>query len=194
MFKFRDYQKRIVRQGSKILKNHNLLYLTMEVRTGKTFTSLGICNKIKANNVLFITKKKAISSIEDDFNTLKPNYKITVINYESLHKISTDQHFDVLILDEAQDCTPLQWSVLYKMAPKVDRIYLAGDDDQAIFKWAGADIDHFIALRDEVDEIRTLNQSYRIPGGPIHELSQRIISRVKNRYEKDYKPKQEIRT
>ena len=101
MFKFRDYQKRIVRQGSKILKNHNLLYLTMEVRTGKTFTSLGICNKIKANNVLFITKKKAISSIEDDFNTLKPNYKITVINYESLHKISTDQHFDVLILDEA---------------------------------------------------------------------------------------------
>ena len=73
----------------------------MEVRTGKTFTSLGICNKIKSNNVLFITKKKAISSIEDDFETLKPNYKITVINYESLHKISTDQHFDVLILDEA---------------------------------------------------------------------------------------------
>ena len=51
MFKFRDYQKRIVRQGSKILKNHNLLYLTMEVRTGKTFTSLGICNKIKANKM-----------------------------------------------------------------------------------------------------------------------------------------------
>ena len=76
MFKFRDYQKRIVKQGSKILKNHNLLYLTMEVRTGKTFTSLGICNKIKANNVLFITKKKAISSIEDDFKTLKPDYKI----------------------------------------------------------------------------------------------------------------------
>lgn len=100
-FKFRDYQKRIVRQGSKILENHNLLYLAMEVRTGKTFTSLGICSKIKSNNVLFITKKKAISSIEDDFKTLKPDYKITVINYESLHKISTDQHFDVLILDEA---------------------------------------------------------------------------------------------
>ena len=46
-------------------------------------------------------RKKAISSIEDDFKTLKPDYKITVINYESLHKISTDQHFDVLILDEA---------------------------------------------------------------------------------------------
>ncbi|MAO23190.1 MAG: hypothetical protein CMJ25_20750 [Phycisphaerae bacterium] len=101
MFKFRDYQKSIVRQGSKLLKNHNLLYLAMEVRTGKTFTSLGICNKINSNNVLFITKKKAISSIEDDFKTLKPDFKITVINYESLHKISTDQHFDVLILDEA---------------------------------------------------------------------------------------------
>ena len=39
----------------------------------------------------------------------------------------------VLILDEAQDCTPLQWSVIYKMANKVKRIYLAGDDDQAIY-------------------------------------------------------------
>ena len=60
----------------------------MEVRTGKTLTSLGILNKMMSvNKALFITKKKAISSIESDFNLLKPGFELTVINYESLHKI-----------------------------------------------------------------------------------------------------------
>jgi hypothetical protein len=73
-----------------------------------------------------------------------------------------------------------------------NKTYIAGDDDQAIFKWAGADVDHFIALREEVDKITTLEQSYRIPGGPIHELSQKIISKVQHRFNKEYKPREEI--
>ena len=59
----------------------------MEVRTGKTLTSLAIAEQLKAQNVLFITKKKAISSIEDDNAMLSPSYNLTVINYESLHKL-----------------------------------------------------------------------------------------------------------
>lgn len=99
--------------------------------------------------------------------------------------------FKVLFIDEAQDLSHLQWEMVRSIWKKSEKTYIAGDDDQAIFRWAGADIDHFIALKNEVDEIQTLKQSYRIPGGPIHELSQKIISRVKNRYEKDYKPRQE---
>ena len=72
----------------------------MEVRTGKTLTSLGICSMMSVNNVLFITKKKAISSIEEDYSLLNPNYNLTVINYESLHKVSQDG-WDVIICDEA---------------------------------------------------------------------------------------------
>ena len=75
---------------------------------------------------------------------------------------------------------------------KADKTYFAGDDDEAIFRWAGADVDTFIALKDEVDYVDTLNQSYRIPGGPIHDLSQRIIRNVSNRYDKDYMPRQEM--
>ena len=75
---------------------------------------------------------------------------------------------------------------------KANKTYIAGDDDQAIFKWAGADVDTFIALKEEVDHIRTLDQSYRIPGGPIHELSQNIIRKVSNRYDKEYRPRQEM--
>ena len=99
--------------------------------------------------------------------------------------------FEVLFIDEAQDLSSLQWSMVRKLWKESKKTYIAGDDDQAIFKWAGADVDHFIALKKEVDEIKILDQSYRIPGGPIHELSQKIISKVQNRFTKDYKPRSE---
>ncbi len=100
--------------------------------------------------------------------------------------------FDVLFIDEAQDLSPLQWRMVRALWSKSNKTYIAGDDDQAIFKWAGADVDTFIALKDEVDHIDTLSQSYRIPGGPIHEMSQQIIRNVSNRYDKDYMPRQEM--
>ena len=65
--KFRDYQEKIIDQGSVILEKYGLLYLSMEVRTGKTLTSFGVCEELGAKRVLFLTKKKAISSIEDDY-------------------------------------------------------------------------------------------------------------------------------
>ena len=100
--------------------------------------------------------------------------------------------FEVLFIDEAQDLSLLQWDMVRKIWNRAEKTYIAGDDDQAIFKWAGADVDHFIALKEEVDDIQTLDQSYRIPGGPIHELSQKIIGKVQNRFDKQYKPRTEI--
>jgi hypothetical protein len=50
--------------------------------------------------VLFITKKKAISSIESDYKLLSPDYEILVINYESLHKIDI-KGWDAIVCDEA---------------------------------------------------------------------------------------------
>ena len=92
--------------------------------------------------------------------------------------------FEVLFIDEAQDLSLLQWDMVRCIWANAKKTYIAGDDDQAIFKWAGADVDHFIALKEEVDDIKILDQSYRIPGGPIHELSQKIINKVQNRFEK----------
>ena len=97
---FRDYQKNIISEGCEILRKHNFLYLAMEVRTGKTLTSLGIAQQLNCFNVLFVTKKKAIGTIESDYKQLSPAYNITVINYESLHTID-NQRWDMLILDEA---------------------------------------------------------------------------------------------
>lgn len=100
MFKFRQYQLDIIDRATSICQRYGFVYLAMEVRTGKTLTSLGVADKLGRKNVLFVTKKKAIGSIESDYATLNPNYNIVVINYESLHKID-DLPYDMMILDEA---------------------------------------------------------------------------------------------
>jgi len=105
--------------------------------------------------------------------------------------LKKNPNFKVLFIDEAQDLSLIQWEMVRTLWDNAEKTYIAGDDDQAIFKWAGAEVDHFIALKEEVDNIKTLDQSYRIPGGPIHELSQKIIGKVQNRFDKQYKPRLE---
>lgn len=101
MIQFRDYQQNIIDRGTEVLLTKKFLYLSMEVRTGKTLTSLGILDKMMSvNRVLFITKKRAISSIESDYNLLDPDYELQVINYESLHKIDQGG-WDAVVCDEA---------------------------------------------------------------------------------------------
>ena len=99
MIKLRDYQIEIAKQVNSLLSDFKIAYLCMQVRTGKTLTALHSAETYGAKNVLFVTKLKAISSIEADYKALSPLYKLTVINYESLHKM--DGNFDLIILDEA---------------------------------------------------------------------------------------------
>ena len=99
--KLRDYQTEISKKAIDVLNEYKFVYLAMEVRTGKTLTSLDIANKLpRINNVLFITKKKAIPSIEDDYEKLSPTFSIKVTNYEQLHNIDK-RAWDVVIADEA---------------------------------------------------------------------------------------------
>lgn len=98
---FRDYQEEIIDRGLEVIQSSRFLYLSMEVRTGKTLTALGICDKLRdVDRVLFLTKKKAISSITVDSDKLCPHYELWVQNYESIHKLP-DLKWDVIVLDEA---------------------------------------------------------------------------------------------
>lgn len=100
LVRYRKYQQEIIDKGTEVIKKHGFLYLAMEVRTGKTLTSLGICRELSVSNVVFLTKKKAIGSIQSDYEMLNPDYELTIINYESMHKVDVDG-VDVLICDEA---------------------------------------------------------------------------------------------
>ena len=106
--KLRPYQEEVVKRGIEILIPFRFLYLAMEVRTGKTLTSLKLFTYMWAKlrqaanrkKVLFVTKKKAITSIETDYDGSGCIYDIMITNYESLHKVPT-KGWDGLICDEA---------------------------------------------------------------------------------------------
>jgi len=96
--KIRDYQTELSIKANKILTELKIVYLALEVRTGKTIISLETAKLYGAKNVLFLTKKKAISSIEKDYKAMKYTFGLTVINNESLHNIAGN--FDLIISDE----------------------------------------------------------------------------------------------
>jgi DNA helicase II / ATP-dependent DNA helicase PcrA len=93
----------------------------------------------------------------------------------------------VLIIDEAQDLSRLQWKLVTALQNKAERTYIAGDDDQAVFNWAGADVQSFLSYDGQV---KVLNQSYRVPA-KVHQLADTIVNRIQNRQEKKWSPRSE---
>ena len=94
-------------------------------------------------------------------------------------------NLSVSFIDEAQDLSPLQWDVAHVIEKYSEKIYCAGDDDQAIYKWAGADVEHFIGLDGGYE---VLEQSYRVPQN-IHPIASRISKRIHKRVPKTYLPR-----
>lgn len=96
--KLRDYQIKLSDKGTEILKNKGLVYLVMEVRTGKTLTALQTAENFGAKRVLFLTKLKAFTSIQWDYDQMDYSFNLTIANDESLHKVNGE--FDLVIHDE----------------------------------------------------------------------------------------------
>lgn len=92
---------------------------------------------------------------------------------------------EVVFIDEAQDLSPIQWEMVHMLETNSQICYIAGDDDQAIFRYAGADVSYFVNLGGEVT---LLDQSYRIPA-LHHTLSNKVIQRVVGRRRKTFLPK-----
>ena len=90
-----------------------------------------------------------------------------------------------VFLDEAQDLNPLQWDMFFYIESKCERSYIAGDDDQTIYTFQGADPNIFINLEGEVDP---RVESRRVPRS-VHNIATSILKNIDNRLEKDWKPR-----
>ena len=106
---------------------------------------------------------------------------------EMFLKTANSPNLEVLIVDEAQDLSSLQWRCVEKLAQNTKHVYIAGDDDQAIYRWAGADVEYFINLK---GDNTYLKQSYRVPR-KVHDMALGIVKRIKNRKEKLWEPRTE---
>jgi DNA helicase-2/ATP-dependent DNA helicase PcrA len=90
----------------------------------------------------------------------------------------------VAIIDEAQDLTSLQWDMIEVAFKDCERIYIAGDDDQAIYEWSGADVQRFINLKGELE---VLHHSYRLPSNILN-FAKSITNNIGDRIQKDFEP------
>jgi DNA helicase-2/ATP-dependent DNA helicase PcrA len=95
---------------------------------------------------------------------------------------------DYLIIDEFQDITTLQYDVYEEWKPHMERVLIAGDDDQVVYAWQGADPD--LLLEEEVTTDEILPNSYRLPSRILNVVN-REVRHIEKRQEKDLNPRKE---
>lgn len=117
-----------------------------------------------------------------DFNDMLLRY---------IETVSRGVGLTLLALDEAQDLTPLQWTVINKILRLNEgcKAVIVGDPDQSIYEYQGADakgIEDFLIRMDAGPTI--LSQSYRVPV-LVHDLAQKVIRRIADRIDVQYAPR-----
>ncbi len=95
---------------------------------------------------------------------------------------------EYLVIDEFQDITTLQYDIFEEWKPHMKQVLIAGDDDQVVYAWQGADPN--LLLDAERDEDVVLPNSYRLPSRILNVVN-REIRHIEKRQEKDLKPRKE---
>ena len=135
-----------------------------------------------------LRKLKYIDKSLYDYKIERNKYDMTdmIVDFNKKH-YDLMPDFDVVIVDEAQDLSWLQWKMVERVVTKAKRVYIAGDDDQAIYRWAGARPEFLMNM----DGTRTiLNKSYRLAES-IHAKANKLIKRVKDRVDKEWTARDE---
>ena len=107
---------------------------------------------------------------------------------ERVQQRSLLPNVDYLVIDEFQDITTLQYEVYSEWRPHMDRVMIAGDDDQVVYAWQGADPD--LLLEEDVTDDNILPNSYRLPSRILNVVN-REVSHIEKRQEKDLDPRKE---
>ena len=145
-----------------------------------TVRNISVLDQLDRNEHLGKIERDKLQVVTKHIEDYKNTYKL--IDYNDMLNRFIDQiqlpeakvpEFDVIFIDEAQDLSLLQWKMITALQPHTKDIYIAGDDDQAIFGWAGADVDSFIKF--DAIEI-PLKQSRRVP----RMIHQRALLRLDN--------------
>jgi superfamily I DNA/RNA helicase len=123
----------------------------------------------------------------DKFKEVRGLQDFTGMLVDLTNKPELIPELKLFIVDEAQDLSAVQWDLVEAISKKAEKTVLAGDDDQAIFKWAGADVKRFLEANAEV---QVLNHSYRLPK-TVFKVAQEITGRISKRYEKEWTPRDE---
>lgn len=141
-------------------------------------------NKSRADQIINSINTATLRWVEQNYRELKNHFHIKDYTDLIVEFVERDAPLPVkiAIIDEAQDLTSLQWEMVNIAFRNCEKIYIAGDDDQAIYEWSGADVHRFIHLK---GNYKVLEHSYRLPEN-IMAFAKTISSKIKERVTKDF--------
>jgi len=186
-----------VKKNTEINKNkeRNFYAAMTIIRDGRITIGDGIENILKyydSGKRTDIGRKFIIQVAESYKNYKKNHLKMDWedVKYKGLNPNIKFDHNIVLMIDEAQDCNRLEWLIINKLIAVSKNVYIAGDDDQAIYRFKGGDVETFLQL--PVDKTTVLDESPRL-NKKIWDLAQKIIHLIpkERRKEKQYTPTNE---
>jgi len=108
--------------------------------------------------------------------------------YDMINKFVEEDRcppLDVIFLDEAQDLSAHQWKCFDYIKSKCKRAYMAGDDDQTIYGFQGADANCFMEQEGERDDQEI---SRRVPK-TVHTEAIKILNQLTTRIDKKWVPR-----
>ncbi|WP_433625784.1 UvrD-helicase domain-containing protein [Halomicrococcus sp. NG-SE-24] len=94
---------------------------------------------------------------------------------------------DYLVIDEFQDITQLQFDIYEEWKPHMKNVLIAGDDDQVVYAWQGADPK--LLLGEGGNDV-ILDTSHRLPSR-ILKVVQQEVGHIEERQEKNLSPRVE---
>lgn len=86
------------------------------------------------------------------------------------------------MVDEAQDCSFVDWEIIYMLSSVSGNLFVVGDPDQCIYQWRGAAPRFLVDFKSDVDIV--LNENYR-SNQNILDAANDIISHNEMRIPKD---------
>ena len=176
-------------------KKTNFLAAMKIIEMGRITLGDGIENILKYYDSQKRTDigRKFIIQVAESYENYKNNHlkmDWVDVKYKGLQDKIKFDHNIVLMIDEAQDCNRLEWLIINKLIAVSKNIYIAGDDDQAIYRFKGGEVETFLQL--SVDKTTVLEESPRL-NKKIWGLAQKIIHLIPEdrRQEKQYTPTNE---
>ncbi len=112
---------------------------------------------------------------------------IQALKNEDWLLLSQQERYQYILVDEAQDLNGAQWQVIerlttYEELPHEPNFFLVGDDDQAIYRFQGANVEHMLTFHKRFPKapVIVLTVSYRSTQ-QILDAAGRLIARNEER-------------
>ena len=127
----------------------------------------------------------AVNKISSDFEDYKTKFQLSTFAdfINNLHAIlsgpnaeklkeSLQKRYKAVFIDEFQDTNRKQYEIFRSAFGEADTpMYFIGDPKQSIYEFRGGDVDNYLAARNHMDNIFTMNTNYRSAKPLLNDLN-----------------------